>query len=324
MTHAILHSPEQWTARFGAGGRTVLSVGNFDGLHLGHQKILRLVLARARATAQLSAVVTFDPHPLRVLRPEQAPRMIQTLAQRLEGFDQMGLDAALVLRFDRALSLLSPEEFIQRILIHRLHVAAILVGANFCFGHRGAGNVRLLADFGKQHGFDVEIVSPVEVEGRVVSSTAVRNAIAEGNVADAVPLLGRPFSLTGEIRPGAGRGRTILFPTLNLVPEQELLPKHGVYATESVIGESVHRSVTNVGTRPTFDGQGVTVESHLLGFKEQVTGGPMEVRFHARLRDEQKFSGPDQLRAQIARDIAAAQEYFSRHGVPEHASASEA
>ena len=318
MTQAILHSPEQWTARFGAGGRTVLSVGNFDGLHLGHQKILRLVLARARASAQLSAVVTFDPHPLRVLRPEQPPRMIQTLTQRLEGFDQIGLDAALVLRFDRALSLLSPEEFIQRILIDRLHVAAILVGANFRFGHRGAGDVRLLAHFGKQHGFDVEIVSPVEVAGRVVSSTAIRNAIAEGNVAEALSLLGRPFSLTGEIRPGVGRGRTILFPTLNLVPEQELLPKHGVYATESVIGASVHRSVTNVGTRPTFDGQGVTVESYLLGFNEQLTGGPMEVRFHARLREEQKFSGPDQLRAQIARDVAAAQEYFLLPGAPEH------
>jgi riboflavin kinase / FMN adenylyltransferase len=312
MAPAILHSPEEWTARFGTGGRTVLSIGNFDGLHLGHQKILRQVLARARCTAQLSAVVTLDPHPLRVLRPEQAPRMIRTLAQRLEGFDQMGIDAALVLRFDRALSLLPPEEFIQRILIHRLHVSAVFVGANFCFGHRSAGNVRLLAHFGRRHRFDVEIVPPVEVEGRVVSSTAIRKAIAEGNVADALPMLGHPYSLTGEIRPGFGRGRTILFPTLNLVPEQELLPKHGVYATESVIGASVHRSVTNVGTRPTFDGQGVTVESHLLGFKEQVTSGPLEVRFRARLRDEQKFSGPDQLRAQIARDVAAAQHYFSR------------
>jgi riboflavin kinase/FMN adenylyltransferase len=314
MPLTVLHSPEEWTARFGAGSRTVLSIGNFDGLHLGHQKILRMVLARARATSLTAAAITFDPHPMKLLRPENAPRMVQTLSQRLTGLEQMGLDAALVLHFDRALSLLSPEEFIQRILLERLHVAGILVGANFSFGHRGAGDVRLLAQFGKEHGYEVETVSPVEVEGRVISSTSVRNAIAAGNVAEAIPLLGRPFSLTGEIHSGAGRGRTILFPTLNLVPEQELLPKLGVYATECVVGRDVFRSVTNIGTRPTFDGQGITVESHLFGFNEQTVGGPMEVRFHARLRDEQKFSSVDALREQIARDIAAAQEYFSGRG----------
>jgi riboflavin kinase/FMN adenylyltransferase len=328
MPLTILHSPEEWTARFGREARTVVSVGNFDGLHLGHQKILRMVLARARATALTAAAVTFDPHPMKLLRPEHAPRMIQTFSQRLAGLEQMGLDAVLVLRFDRALSLLSPEEFIQRILMERLHVAGILVGENFCFGHRGAGDVRLLTHFGKEYGYDVETVPPVEIAGRVVSSTAIRTAVAEGNVAEAVPLLGRPFSLTGEIRSGAGRGRTILFPTLNLVPEQELLPKLGVYATESLfrrapsgartpIQGNVFRSVTNVGTRPTFDGQGVTVESHLFGFNEEIAGEPMEVRFHTRLRDEQKFSGADQLRAQIARDIAAAKEYFSVHGKKE-------
>ena len=304
MALTILHSPEEWNSRFGAESRTVLSVGNFDGLHLGHQKILRLLVERARANSQIAAVVTFDPHPLLLLRPEQAPRMIQTLAQRLAGFERMGLDAALILRFDRALSLVSPEEFIQRILVECLHVGTILVGANFCFGHLGAGDVRMLGEFGKVRGFDVEIVPPVEIHGQVVSSTAVRNAIAGGNVGAAIDLLGRPFSLTGEIRRGAGRGRTILFPTLNLVPEQELLPKLGVYATESIINGKAYSSVTNVGTRPTFNGQGVTVESHLFGFDEQVSSGRMEVRFHSRLRDEQKFSGPDQLRAQIARDIA--------------------
>jgi riboflavin kinase / FMN adenylyltransferase len=322
MPLTILHSPEEWTARFGGGARTILSVGNFDGLHLGHQKILRMVLARARATALTAAAVTFDPHPMRLLRPDHAPRMIQTFSQRLAGLEQMGLDAVLVLRFDRALSLLSPGEFIQNILMERLHVAGILVGANFCFGHRGAGDARLLTDFGKEHGYDVETVPPVEIGGHVVSSTAIRNAVAEGNVADAVPLLGRPFSLTGEIRSGAGRGRTILFPTLNLAPEQELLPKLGVYATESVIRGNVFRSVTNVGTRPTFEGQGITVESHLFGFNEEIAGGPMEVRFHTRLRDERKFSGADQLRAQIARDIAAAREYFSGRGVPEQSTRS--
>jgi riboflavin kinase / FMN adenylyltransferase len=317
MPLTILHSPEEWTARFGGGARTILSVGNFDGLHLGHQKILRMVLARARATALTAAAVTFDPHPMRLLRPEHAPRMIQTFSQRLAGLEQMGLDAVLVLRFDRALSVLSPEEFIQNVLMRRLHIAGILVGANFCFGHRGAGDVRLLTQFGREHGYDVETVPPVEIAGRVVSSTAIRNAVAEGNVAEAVPWLGHAFSLTGEIRSGAGRGRTILFPTLNLAPEQELLPKLGVYATESVIRGSVFRSVTNVGTRPTFDGQGTTVESHLFGFDEQIANGPMEVRFHTRLRDEQKFSGADELRGQIARDIAAAQEYFSVHGKQE-------
>jgi riboflavin kinase/FMN adenylyltransferase len=314
MSLTVLHSPEQWAARFGAGTRTVLSVGNFDGLHLGHQKILRMVLARARATGHTAAAITFDPHPMKLLRPDDAPLMIETLSQRLTGLEQLGLDAALVLRFDRALSLLSPEDFLQQILIERLHVAAMLVGANFRFGHSGAGDVRLLAQFGKEHGFDVETVSPVEARGIVVSSTAIRNAISEGRVGDVVPLLGHPFSLTGEIRPGAGRGRTILFPTLNLVPDQELLPKLGVYATESIVEGNAFRSVTNVGTRPTFDGQGVTVESHLFGFDERISGGAMEVRFHARLRDERKFSGADELRGQIARDIVSAQEYFAVHG----------
>jgi riboflavin kinase/FMN adenylyltransferase len=314
MPLTVLHSPEEWTARFGAGGRTVLSIGNFDGLHLGHQKILRGVLTRARATARTAAAVTFNPHPMKLLRPDNAPRMIATLSQRLTEFEQIGLDAALVLRFDRELSLLSPEDFLQRILIERLHVAAILVGANFCFGHRGAGDVRLLSQYGKVHGFDVETIAPVEVDGIVVSSTAVRNAVAEGRVGDAAPLLGHPFSLTGEIQAGAGRGRTILFPTLNLVPEQELLPKLGVYATESLLRGNVFQSVTNVGTRPTFDGRGVTVESHLFGFGEQISGGRMEVRFDTRLRDERKFSGAEELRAQIARDIVAAREYFAVRG----------
>src|ERR1700674_5687376 len=144
MPLTVLHSPEEWAARFGAGERTVLSVGNFDGLHLGHQKILRMVVSRGRAAGLTAAVVTFDPHPMKLLRPDNAPRMIETLSQRLAGLEQIGLDAVLVLRFDRALSLLSPEDFLQRILIERLHVAAVLVGANFCFGHRGAGDVRLL------------------------------------------------------------------------------------------------------------------------------------------------------------------------------------
>ena len=315
MSLAVIRSLEEWSARFPAGKRTALSVGNFDGLHLGHQKILRMVLERARSAGQIASAITFDPHPMKLLRPEQAPKMIQTFSQRMEGIENIGLDAVLVLRFDRELSLLSPEEFIQRILVDRLLVAAILVGAYFCFGHRGAGDVRLLSEFGNEHGYEVETVAPVEIGGAVVSSTAIRNAISNGNVADAIPLMARPFSLAGEIRPGAGRGRAILFPTLNLSTEQELLPKLGVYATESVVGGRVYRSVTNIGTRPTFNGQGVTVESHLFEFAEQISSGAMEVRLLARIRDEKKFSGADELRAQIARDIAVARELVFPAGV---------
>ena len=311
MAFQVFDTIQEWASRFGDARRTAVSVGTFDGLHVGHQKILQSVRERARAAGHRAAAVTFDPHPMRVLQPDRAPLMIQTLSQRLAGFEQMGLDAALVLRFDRALSLVSPEEFIERILVGGMRAGAILVGANFRFGHRGAGDVRLLGDLGQRDGFDVEIIPPVEVGGQIVSSTAIRGAVAGGNVAGAIPLLGRAFSLTGEIRAGAGRGRTILFPTLNLAPEQELLPKHGVYATESAVGGKLYSSVTNVGTRPTFNGSGVTVESHLFGFNENLTSGPMEVRFLARIRDEQKFSGPDALRAQIARDIEAAREYFA-------------
>jgi riboflavin kinase/FMN adenylyltransferase len=311
MSFSVFNSIEEWAAHFGEARRAAVTVGTFDGLHLGHQKILQSVRERALAGGERAAVITFDPHPMRVLRPDRAPLMIQTLSQRLSGFEQMGLDAALVLRFDHALSLVSPQEFIQRILVAGLRAGAILVGANFRFGHRGAGDVRLLDECGKRDGFDVEIIPPVEVGGRIVSSTAIRGAVADGDVARAIPLLGRAFSLTGGIRGGAGRGRTILFPTLNLAAEQELLPKLGVYATETAVGGKLYSSVTNVGTRPTFDGAGVTVECHLFGFSENLTGGPMEVRFHARIRDEQKFSGADALRAQIARDIEAARKFFS-------------
>jgi riboflavin kinase / FMN adenylyltransferase len=318
MAFPVFYSVEEWASQFADARKTAVTVGTFDGLHVGHRKILESVRDRARTTGERASVVTFDPHPMSVVRPDRAPLMIQTLAQRLAGFEAIGLDAVLVLRFDRSLSLVTAEEFIERILVGSLHAGAILVGANFRFGHRGAGDVRLLGDRGKRDGFEVKIISPVEVGGQIVSSTAIRGAIASGDVAGAIPMLGRPFSLTGGIRAGAGRGRTILFPTLNLAAEQELLPKLGVYATECAVGGKLYAAVTNVGTRPTFDGAGITVESHLFGFSGAVTGGPMEVRFHARLRDEQKFSGPEALRAQIARDIEAARNFFSEKTLAGH------
>ncbi|HET6143273.1 MAG TPA: bifunctional riboflavin kinase/FAD synthetase [Candidatus Acidoferrales bacterium] len=319
MSFHVFQSIEDWAAQISGDRRTVVAVGTFDGLHVGHCRILESVRKRARAAGQIGTVVTFDPHPMRLLLPNRAPFLIQTMSQRLAGLEELGLDAALVLRFDHALSMVSAEEFIERFLVNGLHASAILVGENFRFGHRGAGDVRLLGEFGKRFGFDVQIIPPVQVAGKIVSSTAIRSEVATGNVAAAIQLLGRPFSLTGEIQSGEGRGRTILFPTLNLAPEQELLPKLGVYMTETSLNGATYSAVTNVGTRPTFDGSDVRVESHLFGFDETVVSGRMELRFLQRIRDERKFSGVDALKKQIAADIETARKYLAERNVAQGA-----
>lgn len=309
----VLRSPDDWEGLYGpAKLSSVVSIGNFDGLHLGHQKILRGVVERASACGALAAAVTFDPHPLKVLRPGQAPPLLQTLEQKVAGFVALGLDAALVLNFDFNLAELSPEEFVRKTLAGPLRAKCVLVGHSFRFGHKQAGNTARLQGLVVKFGFAVEIVEPVVVEGEVVSSSFVRVAVAEGRVARAARLLGRPFALTGMIRRGAGRGSTLLFPTLNLAPEQELLPKPGVYATETLIGARVYRSATNIGIRPTFDAGALSVESHLFDFSETMDSGRMEVRFWERLRDERKFSGPEELRRQIAVDLDQTREFFRR------------
>ena len=311
MTLAVLRSPAEWAAHFGdVARRSVVTVGNFDGVHLGHQEILRRVVERAHRDNAIAAVVTFDPHPLRVLRPADAPQLLLTIDQRLAAFEAAGIDAALVLPFDAALAKLTPEEFARRILVDTTRARAVLVGENFRFGHKQAGDVAQLRRFGNSWGFDVESIEPVFWRGLLVSSTTIRNAIVAGKLIRAGRLLGRPFALAGEIRTGTGLGRKYVVPTLNLQTPQRLLPHIGVYATETIVGGELYRSVSNVGLRPTFDGSGVTIESYLFVFNEERTSGPLEVRFWHRLRDEIKFSGPQALRAQIERDAARAQRYF--------------
>jgi len=303
----IATSAEGWVERFGnSRKRTVVTIGNFDGVHLGHQKILSGVVGRARANDLESAVLTFYPHPARILRPDAAPTLLMTLEQRLAAFDAMGINAALVLEFDTELAAISAEDFAKTFLVDTLRAKAVLVGENFRFGNRQGGDVKLLQEIGRRSDFEVEIVPPVVQGGVIVSSTAVREALREGRVADVEPLLGRPFSLKGEIRPGTGKGRELVVPTLNLVTEQETLPKIGVYATATVIGPKIYWSVTNVGVRPTFNGQRLAIESHLFDFAEQLTSGKMEVIFLKRLRDEQKFSSPEALREQVLKDIEQA------------------
>ena len=308
-------SSQAWASRHATFGHTsVLAIGNFDGIHLGHQAILRATVDCARALNAVSTALTFDPSPRKVLRPESAPPRLSTNAQRMEWFDAMGLEAVVVLPFTLDLARLSPGEFVEHILVRDLHVKAVLVGENFRFGHKQAGDVKLLTELGAKRGFDVVIVPPVVYRGEVVSSTIIRREVAEGDVSHAGRLLGRPFALTGEVVSGTGTGRRFTFPTLNLAAEQELLPARGVYVTRACLeGETrSHRSVTNIGMRPTFNGSSLSVETHLLDAQLAAAPKRMEVRFWNRLREEKKFSGPEELRAQIACDIARANQFFSR------------
>jgi len=311
MAFAILHSPDEWRARFGADVRgSVVTVGVFDGMHLGHCEILRRAVEGARGQNAQSVAITFDPHPMRFLRPSDAPALLMTLPQRLAALEAEHLDAALVLKFDATLEHLSPDDFVQKILVETLRTRAVLVGGNFRFGYRQAGDVEFLRERGTKLGFEVECIEPVSWRGTTISSTAIRQAICEGRLIRAGRMLGRPYCLAGDIQHGDGRGKRAVFPTLNLRTEQELLPKPGVYATEVFVDSSMHRAVTNVGIRPTFGGGKVSVESYLFDFSRDLTSGALEVRFWRRLRDEMKFSGPEALRAQIRQDERRAQKFF--------------
>jgi riboflavin kinase/FMN adenylyltransferase len=311
---AVFDSARKWREFYGAGERgSILAIGNFDGIHLGHQAILKQAVALAATSGAVATALTFEPSPLKVLRPESAPKRISTPEQRLQWFRAVDVESAVVIPFTVELSRLTPQEFVEGILVSELEVRAILVGENFRFGHKQAGDTALLRQLGAAHGFEVIALAPVAAHGEVVSSTVIRREIAAGDVAQAGRLLGRPYVLTGEISSGTGTGRKFTFPTLNLVPEQELLPAPGVYITRTLLaGETrSRRSVTNIGVRPTFNGTTLTVETHLLDFSGETAPHRIELRFWKRLRSERKFSGPDELRGQIARDIRVANRFFT-------------
>jgi riboflavin kinase/FMN adenylyltransferase len=309
------YSAADWAAQYGVSGRgSIVAIGNFDGIHLGHQRVLGFTLTMAKDTGAVATALTFEPPPLKVLRPESAPLRISTNQQRMEWFDALGMEAAVVLPFTKELAQLTPEEFVDEILVRQLNLKSVVVGDNFRFGHKQSGDVKFLRELGMRFGFGVVVHTPVTIDGEIVSSTLIRKQIAEGDVTHAARLLGRPFVLTGEVVSGSGMGKKFTFPTLNLKVGQELLPAKGVYITRTVLeGEpSSHRSVTNIGVRPTFNGSGVTVETHLLHYAGNFSPKRIEVRFWKRLRDERKFSGAEELREQIAKDIATANTFFTR------------
>ncbi len=291
--------------------RPVLTLGNFDGVHLGHQAILNLVIERARALGGESILYTFEPHPRRVLQPESNLRLLDTFEQKVETLAALGLDAVIAEPFDRAFASVSPDRFIGHYIHERVRPLEVYVGYDFHFGRDREGSMRLLTERGPHLGFSVTVVSEVQVEGRDVNSTRIRELLAEGDVEEAALLLGRPFCARGRVVEGDRRGRTIGFPTANLSPETEILPAPGVYYGRlrclEEASEWAGRSfpvVTNVGYRPTFhDGRDLVAEAHVLDFDGDLYGERIDLTFEGRLRGEQRFESSEALRRQIARDV---------------------
>ncbi|HKH74618.1 MAG TPA: bifunctional riboflavin kinase/FAD synthetase [Vicinamibacterales bacterium] len=293
----------------------VLALGNFDGLHRGHLKIIERVKRGAAEHGGTSMAMTFDPHPPRVVRPDKAPPLLMTKTQRLEALHRAGIACVAVVRFTHELSEWAPETFVRTVLADWLRVSEVWVGANFLFGHGRSGNFSLLRTLGQQHGFRADKIDPVRYKDFVVSSTRIRRLVTEARMDEAGALLGHPYFLDGTIVEGRKRGQTIGFPTANMATENELIPPHGVYATTMTIDGIVHGGLTNIGVRPTFNESEPTIETHLLRYSGDLYGRRVRLSFVQRLRDERRFDDVDALRAQIEADRRRADHLFSRISV---------
>lgn len=293
-------------------GRTVIAIGNFDGVHRGHREILSSAVNEARAKNAKTLAITFDPHPEQFLRPQIAPKLLTLIPARLRLLAATGVDAILVLPFDAALANMRAQEFVERVLVDRLHVSTLHEGANFRFGYRAEAGVKELKAFGAQFGFSVQVHSAVCVHGLEISSSAVRALVAAGNIKRARWMLGRPFGVRSTQARGRGVGSRLLVPTVNLAPYAELLPAFGVYVTRLTIDRRCFQAVTNVGNRPTFEGTGFSVETHILDFEpiDMNEETPLHLEFLMRLRPEIEWPSPEALKAQIFRDVARAKRYF--------------
>ena len=293
-------------------GPTVVSVGNFDGVHIAHQAVVRHMAERAHAIGGKAVAVTFDPHPLWILRPDSAPKLLTPLAVKLQLLEQTGVDAVLVLPFTRDLSLMSAHDFARNVLVDALHAREVHEGYNFHFGHKAQGNVDTLAQFGREMGFDVHTYSEQLLRGHHVSSSEIRSLIAAGRVERARALLGRPFSILSNPGRGRGFGTRYTVPTVNLARYDELVPANGVYITRVRINGECFDAVTNVGVRPTFGPDSFAIESHLLNFHpiELLAQTEIELIYLKRLREERKFETVDALREQIGKDVQKAQRFF--------------
>ena len=295
-------------------GPTLVSVGNFDGVHRAHCFVLREIVKRARALHAKSIAVTFEPHPTRILRPDQNLKLLTPTPEKLRLLAATGIDAALLLPFTRDLSLMTPHQFAHEILKKHLRAGEVHEGYNFHFGHKASGDIKTLRELGREMGFEVRDYPEMRLRGEPVSSSHIRQLLREGRVSRARHLLARPFSILSTAGRGRGYGSKYTVPTINLARYEELVPKDGVYITRTRVGEECFDSVTNIGNRPTFGADSFAVESHLLNFHplEVTAETEVEIHFLDRLRDEIKFPSVEALREQIGRDVAKSQKYFRR------------
>ena len=295
---------------------TVLTLGVFDGLHLGHQLIMKTVVERARATGAVPTVITFDPHPRALLHPESAPPLLQTFDQKIEALGVLGIEQTIVIHFDKAFAQIRAEDFLRTVIADRLHAQEVYLGCGFAFGHGREGNIDLLRTVSQSLGFFADEVPELRLRGRRVSSSRIRELLQQGKVNIARRMLGRPYGVEGRVVRGAERGATLGFPTANLHPHNRVIPRNGVYVTATLIDGQWRRSVTNVGTRPTFGSDNESsVETFVMDWSGDLYGDVVRVRFLHRLRDEKKFSSIDELKSQIERDVARAHNHFEHSGV---------
>jgi riboflavin kinase / FMN adenylyltransferase len=301
-------------------GPSVVSVGNFDGVHRAHRHVIDEIVRRAKATNARSVVVTFNPHPSRILRPEHSFKLLTPLPEKLHLLEATGIDAVLLLPFSRDLSVMTPHQFAHEILKKRLHAREVHEGYNFHFGHKAAGNVQTLREFGREMGFEVHDYPEMRLRGENVSSSHIRKLLSEGRVSRARHLLARPFSILSTPGRGRGYGTRYTVPTINLAHYEELVPKDGVYISRTRVGSGdkseCFDSVTNVGNRPTFGADSFAIETHLLNFHplELTAETEVELHFLDRLRDEIKFPSVEALKEQIGRDVKKAEKYLRRLG----------
>jgi riboflavin kinase/FMN adenylyltransferase len=299
-------------------GPTIVSVGNFDGIHRAHRLVLQDIVERARQQGAKSVAITFEPHPARILRPDSGLKLLTPTPEKLRLLAETGLDAVLLLPFSRDLSLLTPHQFAERILKNALHTCEVHEGYNFHFGHKAAGNVNTLAEFGREMGFTVRVFEEMTLRGESVSSSQIRKLLQQGRVSRARHLLGRPFAILSTPGRGRGYGSKYTVPTINLTRYEELVPQDGVYITRTRVGEECFDSVTNIGNRPTFGADSFAIESHLLNFHPITLTADTEVEifFLQRIREEIKFSSVEALREQIAKDVRKSRRYFHLATLP--------